>query len=175
MAPSVRDTHGTMRRILITTALAVIIALALLLEGDTKARATPEVAATPTLAVAAAVARSAPRAPGTTILVLRLGARGLELVSACEKETPCETSSEGRGAWRLEDASSGARLADGLCDFPDLCHCSLGRDHAQGCIVIRHEAVFRLKVPRRAPHERLRVFAPDGREAGSFVLDRGER
>ncbi len=163
-----------MRRLLITTALAVIIALALLLEGGEKARATPDAAIAP-LAIAAALARSAEKVEGTTILVLRLGARGLELVSSCEKSTACETSCEGRGAWRLEDATSGARLAEGLCDFPDLCGCPIGRDHAQGCIVIRHEAVFRLKVPRCAPHERLRVFAPGGREAGSFVLDRGER
>ncbi len=109
--------------------------------------------------------------PGTTLLVLRLGPRGLTLVSATEKPARCEPSSEGRGAWVLEDASSGARLAEGCVDLPQLCTCSLGRDHAEGCVVTRHEAVFRLKVPRRAPRERLRIIEASGRELGCFKLE----
>lgn len=160
-----RVTHGVIRTLLGTASVTLLLLL-LALGGREKAVA-PVFVAAPIVVPAARPARP----PGTTVLILRLGARGLELVSAIEKTTPCETSSEGTGLWCLEDATTGARLAEGCCDLPELCACSIGHDHANGCVVMRHEAVFRLKVPRRAARERIRILAADGRERGSFLLE----
>ncbi len=109
--------------------------------------------------------------PRTTILVLRWNRSSVELVSFADKPLPAERPAPGSALWTLEDPSSGAPLEQGSFALPALCDCAIGHDHAQGCVVVHHEAVFRLKVPRIAPRERLRLVAPDGRELGSFLLE----
>jgi len=108
---------------------------------------------------------------GTTILVLRLRAAGAELVSFSDKPCHLEQEPSGCARWYLEDASNGARLDEAPCELPRLCTCPLGHDHATGCVIVHHEAVFRLKVPRLAPKERLRLVSEDGRELGTFLLE----
>lgn len=109
----------------------------------------------------------------TTIAVLRVGDGGdrLELVSWVTKPFACAASDGAPGAtfYLLEDALTGAPLASGPCPLPDLCRCG-GRDHRQGCVRVRHEAVVRLKLPRLAAAERLTIVGPDGPIA-QFALE----
>jgi hypothetical protein len=112
-----------------------------------------------------------PAKPGTTLLVLRFGPRGASLVSFAEKPPLAEDRDEGNALWIIEDATTGARLDEGCFELPRLCTCALGHDHVDGCVVVRHEAVFRLKVPRKAPRERLRLLSAAGAELGSFLLE----
>lgn len=117
-------------------------------------------------------------APTTTIAVLRWSAAGIELVRAVDKPAlPWKEAPETGGArFVIEDPRTGARLGEGPCARPRLCACPRARDHLRGDVVVRHEAVVRLKLPRLAAQERVRIEAPgpEGWEAlGSFELERG--
>jgi hypothetical protein len=168
-----------MNRVLIPSGVALLLAL-LVLRGS---RATHEhvVASAPGERVAASVAAkpasepaapaSRPRTDGTTIVVLRLRQSGASLVSFADKSFAFAPESGGSALWILEDAESGRELARGPCELPTLCDCPIGHDHAVGCVMVRHEAVFRLKVPRLARSERLRLLSARGRDLGAFVLE----
>jgi hypothetical protein len=110
----------------------------------------------------------------TTLAVLHLKAAGaVELIASADKPFPCPRARtpEGRSArYRLEDATSGALLDEGPLDLPPLCDCSLGRDHAVGCVVVPHEAFVRLKLPRLAARERLSLRGANGEDLGAFLL-----
>jgi hypothetical protein len=114
----------------------------------------------------------APIAARTSILVLRLGDRA-ELLSWAEKPVRFlapDLPHEARVRYRLEDARTGALLHEGPCDLPTPCRCAIGRDHADGCAVLRHDPVVRLKLPRLAGRERVTLVA-SGRTVGAFVLE----
>ncbi len=142
--------------------------------GDEEA-AVPVAEATPGLdliAPDAAPAGPAPIADRTSIVVLQLGA-GAELLSWAEKPVRFlapDLPDEARVRYRLEDARTGALLHEGPCDLPTPCRCAIGRDHADGCAVLRHDPVVRLKLPRLADRERVTLVA-SGRTVGSFLLE----
>lgn len=107
----------------------------------------------------------------TSIVVLQLGA-GVELLSWAEKPVRFlapDLPAGARARYRVEDARTGALLHEGPCDLPTPCRCALGRDHADGCAVLRHDPVVRLKLPRLAERERVTLVA-SGETLGTFVL-----
>lgn len=113
-------------------------------------------------AATAATITSTRAAPSTTIVVLRWSAERVELVRAVDKPAlPFAGGPEtGPARWVLEDPASGARLGEGACAAPRLCECERGADHRRGDVLVRHEAVVRLKLPRLLPRQRLRIEAP---------------
>jgi hypothetical protein len=109
----------------------------------------------------------------TTLAVLHVKRGAIELIASADKPFPCPRARalEGRTArYQLEDAASGALLEEGPLDLPPLCDCSLGRDHADGCVVVPHEAIVRLKLRRLAARERLRLRGAGGEDLGAFLL-----
>jgi hypothetical protein len=109
----------------------------------------------------------------TTLVVLQAKKGAVELIASADKPFPCPRARapEGRTArYRLEDAASGALLDEGQLDLPPLCDCALGRDHAAGCVVVPHEAIVRLKLPRLASSERLCLRGARGEDLGAFLL-----
>jgi hypothetical protein len=124
----------------------------------------------PRVVVAPAVAKG----PGTTIVVLHLAKGRLDLVSFADKPALRFAREPGSAAplcrYDLEDAESGKLLDTGTCELPAPCACALGHDHADGCAMVRHETVVRLKVARLARHERLRIVQGT-RELGTFALE----
>jgi hypothetical protein len=151
----------------------------------------PEVAPPPLPPAAPATTSPAPTGPApigpasdaapgtshaTTIVVLRWGAERIELVRAVDKPG-LRWAAGGAGAARfvLEDAATGARLAEGPCAAPRLCPCERGQDHLRGDVMVRHQAVVRLKLPRLAARERLRIETPgpDGWEERASLLLEG--
>lgn len=115
----------------------------------------------------------APIAPRTSILVLQLGEQA-ELLSWAEKPVrflPPDPTDEARVRYRLEDAATGELLHEGPCELPTPCRCAIGRDHADGCAVLCHDPVVRLKLPRLAGRERVTLVAASGRTVGSFLLE----
>lgn len=115
--------------------------------------------------------------PSTTIVVLRWSAERVTLAHAADKpDLPWVASGGGAARFVIEDAESGARLGEGPCEQPRLCGCEAGRDHLRGDVMVRHEAVVRVKLPRLSARERVRleVPGPEGWETlGSFLLERG--
>lgn len=126
---------------------------------------------------AAAIPEPAVTTPSTTIVVLRWGAERVTLEHAVDKpDLPWAATGRGAARFVIEDAESGARLGEGPCEQPRLCACEAGRDHLRGDVMVRHEAVVRLKLPRLGARERVRleVPGPEGWETlGSFLLERG--
>lgn len=142
-------------------------------QGTPSALPTPEPAARTKAATAATVASAT---PSTTIVVLRWSAERVELVRAVDKPGLPFAGAEATGParWVLEDPASGARLGEGACSTPRLCECERGADHRRGDVLVRHEAVVRLKLPRLLPRQRLRIEAPGptGWETlGAFLVE----
>lgn len=113
-----------------------------------------------------------PREPSTTIVVLKVAPGGVTLVTSAEKpfrpEAPVDPGDGPR--WRLEDPADGRVLATGPLELPRLCSCPEGRDHQRGCVVVPHEAVVRLHLPRVARRERL-TLVDAGVPLASFSLE----
>ncbi len=120
---------------------------------------------------------AASRVDRTTIAVLRVGRGGgrVELVSWATKPIPFTLSADDAAptaaTYVLEDARTGERLASGPCALPRLCPCPGTRDHRQGCLRLRHEAVVRVKLPRVAAAERLTIVGPDEVPLATFALE----
>jgi hypothetical protein len=135
-------------------------------DAPTKVAALPDLAAPP-------LDGPAPIAARTSIVVLQLGGARAELLSWAEKPLRYlapDLPEEARARYRLEDATTGALLHEGPCDLPTPCRCAIGRDHADGCAVFRHDPVVRLKLPRLAERERVTLVVAD-RTVASFLLE----
>jgi hypothetical protein len=104
-------------------------------------------------------------APRTTIAILQVSKGGAEvdLVRWVTKPVPCPLARTpgGSARWVLEDARTGAELAEGPCPLPRLLEGD-GPDVKAGCVRLRHQAVVRLKLPRTGAAERLTIIGPDG-------------
>lgn len=107
---------------------------------------------------------------GTTILVLRARPGSYELVSSVARPALPPRASAGSARFTVEDAETGSFVGTGAFEAPPLC--ARGEaDHVEGCTMIRHEAVIRLKVPHRAPRERVRLMDERGLEVASFLVE----
>lgn len=110
--------------------------------------------------------------PGTTLLVLRARARSVELVAAHAKPFPCPETAGGGLLYRVLDRDGGQVVAEGSVPAPELCRCGGAEHPPRGCVPIRHEAVVRVKVPRRVARERIRFTdARTGADLGAFDLE----
>lgn len=121
------------------------------------------------------VARAGDAAPlnGTTILVLAARKGRIDLVSSAAKPFACPKNGHDHLAFEVMDEPTGRLLATGAFPSPELCPCDRPEavHPASGCVAVRHEAVVRLKVPHRAPRERIRLREAGGAELGSFVIE----
>ena len=107
---------------------------------------------------------------GTTILVLRARPGSVELVASVTRDFSPPPCDRGNARFSVEDAATGELVAEGRYEAPVLARAP-GEERVVGCTAIRREAVTRLKVPHRAPRERVRILDAQGAEVGCFLVE----
>jgi hypothetical protein len=116
------------------------------------------------------VTRAANVPLGTTILVLRARPGSVELVASVTRDFAPPPCDEGNARFTVEDVATGELVAEGCYEAPTLARAP-GEERVVGCMAIRREAVTRLKVPHRVPHERVRIRDAEGAEVGCFLVE----